>query len=59
MRKLALILSAAAFLVTGSALAATKPDPKWKNNSMAKKQAECKADPTLPKCKKKPQDKKK
>ena len=35
-------------------------DPKWKNNSLAKKQAECRADPTLPKCaKKKPQDKKK
>ena len=34
-------------------------DPKWKNNSLSKKQAECKADPTLPKCKKKPQDKKK
>ena len=28
-------------------------DPKWKNNSLAKKQAECKADPTLPKCQKK------
>ena len=28
-------------------------DPKWKNNSLAKKQAECKADPSLPKCQKK------
>ena len=28
-------------------------DPKWKNNSLAKKQAECKADPSLPKCAKK------
>ena len=36
--------------------AAAKPknDPKWKNNSMAKKQAECRADPTLAKCKKTP-----
>lgn len=39
---------------------ATKPapakkanDPKWKENSMAKKQRECKADPALPQCAKK------
>ena len=28
-------------------------DPKWKENSMAKKQRECKADPSLPQCQKK------
>jgi len=28
-------------------------DPKWKNNSLAKKQAECKANPQAPKCAKK------
>jgi len=28
-------------------------DPKWKNNSLAKKQAECKANPQDPKCQKK------
>lgn len=28
-------------------------DPKWKNNSLAKKQAECKADPASAKCAKK------
>lgn len=34
--------------------AAAKPknDPKWKNNSLSKRQAECRADPTLAKCKK-------
>lgn len=37
-----------------TAPAKPKNDPKWKENSMAKKQAECKADPTLDKCKKKP-----
>jgi len=38
--------------------AAAKPknDPKWKNNSLSKRQAECRADPTLAKCKK-PADK--
>jgi hypothetical protein len=40
------------------AATATKPskpknDPKWKNNSLAKKQAECKANPQDPKCAKK------
>ena len=30
-----------------------KNDPKWKENSLSKKQAECRADPTLDKCKKK------
>ena len=35
-----------------AAPAKPKNDPKWKNNSMAKKQAECRADPSLPKCKK-------
>lgn len=35
-------------------------DPKWKNNSLAKKQAECRATPSLPKCQKtKPKDKNK
>ena len=29
-----------------------KNDPKWKENSLSKKQAECKADPSLAKCKK-------
>jgi len=29
-------------------------DPKWKNNSLAKKQADCKANPQAPKCAKKP-----
>ena len=29
-----------------------KNDPKWKENSMSKKQAECKANPQLAKCKK-------
>jgi hypothetical protein len=28
-------------------------DPKWKNNSLAKKQADCKANPQDPKCVKK------
>jgi hypothetical protein len=28
-------------------------DPKWKNNSLAKKQAECRADPAGAKCAKK------
>jgi len=29
-----------------------KNDPKWRENSMAKKQAECRATPSLAKCKK-------
>jgi len=41
--------------------AAAKPknDPKWKENSLSKKQAECRADPTLDKCKKPAKDAKK
>jgi hypothetical protein len=41
--------------------AAAKPknDPKWKENSLSKKQAECKADPSLAKCKKPAKDAKK
>ena len=67
MRKLALVLATVLLAVsTGGAYSAEpakkpassqaqkKSDPKWKNNSLAKKQAECKANPELDKCKKKP-----
>lgn len=36
-----------------------KNDPKWKENSLSKKQAECRADPSLAKCKKPAKDAKK
>ena len=67
MRKLTLLLATVMFAVaSGSAYPAEpvkkpastqaqkKSDPKWKNNSLAKKQADCKANPELDKCKKKP-----
>jgi len=66
MRKLTLLLATVMFAVASggaysaepvkkpaSTQAQKKSDPKWKNNSLAKKQAECKANPELDKCKKK------